>query len=586
MNLTLHIMGKDYRCLWPYLTLFYVLLIFHAVLIGLGAILAPGVEAIFVGIVLILLMVLVFILKICVLAVIVARLVQSDSTVGSTAFWLSRPVARGRLLLSKSLFLVLTVILPVLLVESGILLVHGVLPFDTLRSVPQIILPALLATLALMMLASLTSSLHRMVFLGVLAMVALVLASFALGWLRPVLVTMGELHPAFLSGIPGAGTGWMASLLLPLGIVGAVVWYQFLTRRTAVSRTVALVGLLLAFLLLEFFPGGFLPAQRRVAEDILDSAKVSVRVEEGSLAFDRVSALNRVLGLAPEDAGLESGGGKQIYLKGRIGLDNLPSDLYALPGRLSARLVLPSGETLSAEEHQSPRWLALMMSHVAPFLGFSIPGSEEPELFRQALGESRFLGETGSGFVPPSMDLIGVSEGVFEHYRAVKLIYSARVDFFLVRTNAPAALQLERGAMHDRGSDRIEIFWVETWGDEILSVELGQKLHRVAGDGWTTVAYVLRNPSTREVLLGRGVGHSFSNAPTWLGLLGFPPTLIPSSLEFERLRLRFKLPQGSSTQYDNWLQAAELVPIEITHLGVFSKNIRMEDLVMDRIPGP
>jgi len=32
------------------------------------------------------------------------------------------------------------------------------------------------------------------------------------------------------------------------------------------------------------------------------------------------------------------------------------------------------------------------------------------------------------------------------------------------------------------------------------------------------------------------------------------------------------------------LEGAELVRIEITHLGVFSKTIRIEDFVMKRIP--
>ena len=237
MNLTLHIMGKDYRCLWPFLTLFYLLLIFHAALIGLGAIIGPDVEALFLGIALTLLLALVFILKVCLLAVIVARLVQGDSTVGSTAFWLSRPVSGGRLLLSKSLFLMLTVIAPILLVESGLLGVHGVTLYDTFRSIPQIVLPALLATLLLIMLASLTSSLPRMVVLGILATVAVVLLSSALAWLRLSLFTMGGLHTAGPLAIPRAGSGWMAHFLLPLAVAGVVACYQFLTRRTAVSGT-------------------------------------------------------------------------------------------------------------------------------------------------------------------------------------------------------------------------------------------------------------------------------------------------------------------------------------------------------------
>ena len=591
MNLTLHFIAKDFRCLWPYLTLLYVLLVLHAALVGLGAligtlIIGPYGDTPFLRIALNLLLELAFVLKVCLLAVMVARLVQGDSTVGSSAFWLSRPVSGGRLLLSKALFLVLTVILPVLLVESGVLLVHGVLPFDTLRSIPQIILPVLLATLALMMLASLTSSLPRMMFLGILSVVAVVLVNSAMAWLRPALFTMGGQHVAAPLAVPGPGWGWTVSFLLPFSVAGAVVFHQFLTRRTIVSGTLALSGLLLAFLLLEFRPGDFWPVKPEIGEEILDSEQVSARVAQGSLALDRESALHQVFGLSPEDAGLESGRGKRIFLKGRIELEGLPPYLSALPGLLSARMVLPSGEALAVERYQSPRWLHLMMRYYTPFVPFSTSDSQGSDLLRQVPGEVRFLSARGDELIQPSMDLFRVSEDFHERYRGVEIVYSAQVDFFLVRTDVAATLRLERGTAHDRGSDRFEILWVDRSGGEFLFVELSHRLHRVAGEGWTTVTHVLRNPSTREVLLGSDHGFSVSNASTGLTLLGFSPALTFPSLEFESLQLTFKLSERGQPLPETWLQGAELVRIETTHLGVFSKTIRIEDLVMDRIPGP
>ena len=580
MSLTLHIMGKDYGRLWPYLTLFYLLLIFRSVLIPLGAILGALSDGLFLGIALTLLLVLVFVLEVCVLAVIVGRLVQGDSTAGSAAFWLSRPVSGGRLLLSKSLLLALTVILPILLVEGGTLLIHEVTLYDTFRSVPQIVLPALLATLLLMMLASLTSDLPRMMFLGILAMVAVVLVSYVLARLLPLLLTTGGFHPATPWVIPGSGSGWMAYFLAPCAVAGGVVCHQFLTRRTAVSGTLALSGLLLAVLFMEFRLGDSWSLMRGLDEEILDPEQVSARVEEGSLVFDRVSAQDRVWGLQPEDWAREAAGEKRIFLKGRIALDNLPPDLYALPAQLSARLALPTGETPDAQEHQNPRWVSLMMSYYVPFVHFAMLDSEHSELLRQALGEVRFPNARGRGVTLPSMDLLSLGEDFRERHRATGIVYSAQVDVSLVQTEATAALRLEEGAVvHDRGPDRTEIISVETSGP-YLTVGLGGTVHRVAADGWATATYVLRNPCTREVLLGHGTGFSFGNAPTWLGLLGFSPALIVPSLEFESLEMRFELPEGT------WPQDVELVRIETRHLGMFSKTIRIEDFIMDRIPGP
>ena len=288
--------------------------------------------------------------------------------------------------------------------------------------------------------------------------------------------------------------------------------------------------------------------------------------------------------MSREDLELEPDGENQKFLKGRIELDGLPTDLTVLPGPLSARLVSPSGETLTANEYQSPRWLALMMGYYAPLVRFSIPGSEEPELLRQVLGEVRFLSARGIPFAQPSLDLLSVSKDLYERYRGVKIVYSARVDLFLVRADQTTTLRLERRAVHDRGSDRIEILWIGRPRAGFLTVDVSETAHRVAGDGWATATYVLRNPWRREVLLGRVDGLSFSNAPTWLGLVGFSPTLIYPSLEFERLQLNFELPEGSPPLPDKWLRGAELVRVETTHLGVFSKTIRIEDLVMERIP--
>ena len=75
-------------------------------------------------------------------------------------------MSRVRLLTSKVLFLTVAIILPSLLVEVGLLFVCGVIPHDILRSVPQILILALLAGAVLMMLAAVTTSLARMILAG------------------------------------------------------------------------------------------------------------------------------------------------------------------------------------------------------------------------------------------------------------------------------------------------------------------------------------------------------------------------------------------------------------------------------------
>ena len=577
MNLTLHIMEKDFRCLWRFLIPFWGLLMFRAVLFQVRSVLGPssGFEGTFLlAGALTLLSSLVGILKVCWLAVIVSRLVQQDSTAGSTAFWLSRPVSGGRLLLSKSLFLGLTVLSPDLLLESAMLGVHGVTLYDILRSIPQIALPALLATLLLMMLASLTSDLTRMMFLGVLAIVGLILASSALTEFLPVFSTLGWIPP-------GAGSGWMAPFLLPLAVAGAVVCRQFLARGREVSGRLAFSAIFLTLLAVGFSPGLLGWVKRGLDRENLVSGQVSARVEKGSLAMERVSVSDQAQGLSQDDS--EPKPERRIFLKGRIVLENLPPDLCALPGLVSARLALPSGETLAVQENPTTHWYAQMMDFLFPWAHFSIPSGEELDVLGQALGEVRFLNARGDGSVHARVDLFGVGQDLHERYGGVGIAYSARVDFLLLQAKATAVLPLKRGAVRRSGSDRTEILWIGGLGRG-LTVELKETVSRVAADGWATTTHVLRNPSTREVWLGVGDGSSVSNQAGLAVLAGLYPAWVPPSLQIVTSELRFRLPEGSPSLPDTWLQAAELVRIESTQLGVLSRTVQIDDMVMERIP--
>ncbi len=581
MNLTLHIMEKDSRCLWRFLIPFWGLLMFHAALIqarsGLGP--SSGFEGTFlVASALALLSSLVGILKVCWLAVIVSRLVQQDSTAGSTAFWLSRPVSGGRLLLSKSLFLGLTVISPDLLLQSAMLGVHGVTLYDILRSIPQIALPALLAALLLMMLASLTSDLARMMFLAILAMVAWFLASSALTELLPVVSTLLWIPP-------GTGSGWMAPFLLPLAVAGAVVCRQYLARGRAVNGRLAFSVMFLALLLVEFSQGFLGWVKRGLDRENLVSGQVSARVEKESLAFERVSVSDQALGLSQDDSEPEPEQERRIFLKGRIVLENFPPDRCALPGLVSARLALPSGEILAAQENPTAHLYSQIyaMDFLVPWTHFFIPSGEELDVLGQALGEVRFLNARGEGSVHPWVDLFGVSQDLHERYGGVGIAFSARVDFLLLQAEATAVLPLKRGAVRRSGSDRTEILWIGRSGRG-LTVELKETVNRVAADGWAMTTHVLRNPSTREVWLGVGEGSSVSNQDGLAAFPGLYPAWIPPSLHFLTSELRFRLPEGSPSLPETWLQGAELVRIETTQLGVLSRTVQIDDLVMERIP--
>ena len=168
MNLILHIIRKDFRHLRLYLAGWLVMLI---VAPFVGTLEGPleFFSVVFVGV-----------LKIALLALIVSALVHSDSLVGSTSFWLSRPVSARRLLAAKSFFLASTLIFPTLLVEVLILLLNRVTAQDILRSIPEVLLYTLLPIAILMVLATLTRSLLEMLALGLVSVVAMTVFVFVI----------------------------------------------------------------------------------------------------------------------------------------------------------------------------------------------------------------------------------------------------------------------------------------------------------------------------------------------------------------------------------------------------------------------
>ena len=173
-------------------------------------------------------------------AAIVSKLVHDDATVGSTAFWLSRPITGGTLLASKAILLALSIIPADIAVQLAASIRLSGSPSPS----PEVFLMPVISTAVFMMLAVLTPSLTRMVVLGGIMAVVTGGAYLVLSWLAVPLIG-GE-------GIVEAATRAVtrnAPWLMLLGVCVAVICHQYLTRRTKRSLVIAFSGIP-AFLLL------------------------------------------------------------------------------------------------------------------------------------------------------------------------------------------------------------------------------------------------------------------------------------------------------------------------------------------------
>lgn len=553
MRLVLHIVHKDFRHLRFYLAGWLCLVILRAAVIGYGP-LDSGTwdfNSFFYY------ELLAWFPQICLLAIMIARLVQDDSLAGSTASWLSRPISGRKLLASKSLFLVLTVIFPLFIVELLLLGVHGVTPRDVMRSVPQILAYQLLLTSALLLLAAVTRKLAHTALLGLLGFV---------GWMwfynfsRSLFFKQVDLGDSF--GITLATSREIALLLIHIAIAGVLVSHQYLTRRTGKSVTLACSGLLVIGLFMGVWSWDFVASAQRVDRSVVDPEQLTAQIEEETLRFFR-----RVRSKPLK---------RSMVLNGNIALEGLPTGVFALAEQVISQVSFGSPEETLSSRHGHP--------YAYEGDGFWWRINHPPRLHDErattlaaALGGVAFLHDGTSPILEYVPELLEINKESYDLHRETLSDFTAKV-VFLVQRNEIATFPLKHGARYDKGSDHVEIVGVTTDQDS-LRIELEESRHRLIQDRMKSRWYLLRNRLKRQALLSEGS----------LAYAVFTPQATPlsfSMLGVSNSSLYFQLPSTDPPVDPDWFDDAELVRIEIRNLGRFFKTIRMKNLVLKDIPGP
>ena len=561
MNLTFHIVGKDIRDLRLLLPLvgWWSLSILQVVLISIvGRIPGspPAIEMMS-GVFLVGLAWLLAAVDFGLLVLIVSQLIQRDSTVGSTAIWLSRPVSGARLLAGKSLFLLLAVILPTLVLQFLLLLSNGVTLYDAFRSVPQMVVLQLLVLAVLTTLACLTPNLPRMLFAGIVAAVGFAIVQHALR--LPLLRTRWD-----RSLEDSAAIGF--SLFL-LAIAVTVACHQYLTRQTRRSLILATPVVPGLFLFMTLWPWDLWPTETPVAQSILDPDNVVARVEAESLKFHRMEWLG-------------SGGEEGLVLRGSFAVDSLPGGLAVIPASISAKQLLPSGGYLAHHRERSSYLYPDLTPRFRSYFNENLD-EQRAAVLAGFLGGVRFLNLEPPSWRPP-LAMLEVTQQQYEQVAGAPTVYQAQVEF-VVQRNHMEAMQLEAGIRYERGSDHGRILAVTDPiyrpTDQGFRILLSESEHRLTLDARKPVRYLLVHPLRREGLLGKRnffLPTELASPHPWSGIL--------SMLRVGRRSFDFLLPESSPPLPEDWLEGAELVRVETTHLGVFSKTIRIEDFVLERIP--
>ena len=165
-----------------------------------------------------------------------ALIIQGDSLVGTTAFWLTRPITRTTLLVSKLVSLATVLVVVPWVVVLIVWWSMGAVPADVLRAATAVAIEQGVVTLLAAMAACITSSLTHFV-VAVVAGVALVGA--AGGSVQPLVVRFWP----FL-----VGRGWQPDVfVVTLFVLGLpIIVYQYIRRRERRSAAMVMVALLAA----------------------------------------------------------------------------------------------------------------------------------------------------------------------------------------------------------------------------------------------------------------------------------------------------------------------------------------------------
>jgi len=165
-----------------------------------------------------------------------ALIIQGDSLVGTTAFWLTRPITRTTLLVSKLVSLATVLVVVPWVVVLIVWWSMGAVPADVLRAATAVAIEQGVVTLLAAMAACITSSLTHFV-VAVVAGVALVGAAG------------GSVQPLVLRFWPFlVGRGWQPVVfVVTLFVLGLpIIVYQYIRRRERHSAAMVMVALLAA----------------------------------------------------------------------------------------------------------------------------------------------------------------------------------------------------------------------------------------------------------------------------------------------------------------------------------------------------
>lgn len=216
-------------------------------------------------------------------ALLVAQLVHADPLAGAEGFWLTRPISRNTLLVSKLGTILLAIVLPTFLAQVAPMMAFGVPLLDVTLLVSEYLLYLAAGLMVVFAGATLTPNGRSLVAwvaaLGILWAVVTILTS-SIPTNLPANGAMAR-HASSWTPPSSAGQVMTAFVLMATGC-GVVAWHQYRTRRTGRSALIAAATAVIVIGMPYVFAPARLEARTSFTDDPAVPLGAGMRFQDGA----------------------------------------------------------------------------------------------------------------------------------------------------------------------------------------------------------------------------------------------------------------------------------------------------------------
>lgn len=482
-------------------------------------------------------------------------LVQGDSPVGTTAFWLTRPIQPAAMAASKALSAALFLVVPPAVVGWVLFTALELPQADVLDGIANLAVEQVMLVSLAALGAAVTATIPQF---AVVAVAGMLLIGSITSEARPFVDRLPLIH------LPGAArplTVWTAVTLL--GTV-AVLAYQY-SRRRVLRASVGVFVVLMAGALAALTARSSLgiPAAKPILAEILNPGAISVVTESDALRAEWGTTFDR--GRKPM---------RQRYVAANLRTSGAPPAIVLQPWSIRS--------TWSPRGAESIQWQRLVGASYRVSVRSEADGDGQPlRSIGQALGDVEMLRPVRHESTAYRMTLLSVSETEWARLAALQGPLDATLTLRAWRYRVADAAPLAAGHSVSARQGRLTVRAARPTREGVhVDVErvFLQRLAFTSEDSFGSGGIgsgerlLIRNKSRRQaVLLSAETGEQFSYSliggssdrqlATGVRRLMF----VVSVADAERIRID-----------DDWLSGAELVVMRPEDLGAFTKPLRVE----------